>query len=290
MDLDRLYASSAATLRSTNVVVASSLHIIHKVRPNPDDQMTCIGEAGLARIKLNALARRYPGILYHLPTFAAGNFRLIGADYTCAFSIYESGTIVCMGTRNEIVALQAVHTMIRLLNKMGVCCSLNKWNIYNRVFSVHVKSYLNLGLLTQRWGEHVKYNENIFPAATIECSKLVMPVKSHMTWEVFDSGKLNGTGAESEVEVKAVFRWLYYNIFIHIMISKTGLKKTEKKRITKNTNLNMRYGWQFNETEEVLMTRETTCIAGGDEDKTDGETRQLALLTSLGNIGKKTAY
>lgn len=282
MDFDKIYQSSASTLRSTNVVVASSLHIFHKERNNPDDQMTCMSDVG-PRIRLNALARKYPGVLYHLPTFAAGNYRVIGADFKCAFSIYESGTIVCMGTRDEVKALLAVHTMIRLLNRMGVSCALNKWNIYNRVFSVHVKSYLDLSVLTKRWGEHVKYNENIFPAATIECKKIAMPVTSHMTWEVFDSGKLNGTGADSAHEVREVFRWLYYNIFIHIMIPKTGRKKTEKKRITTNTNLNMRYGWEF--TEPALAIEEKD-----DSDKAvknGGDTKQLALLSSLENIGKK---
>jgi TATA-box binding protein (TBP) (component of TFIID and TFIIIB) len=284
MDLDKIYQSSASTLRSTNVVVASSLHIFHKQRDDPDNQMTCMSD-GVPRIRLNALARKYPGVLYHLPTFAAGNYRIIGNDLKCAFSIYESGTIVCMGTRDEVKALLAVHIMIRLLNKMGVSCALNKWNIYNRVFSVHVKSYLDLSLLTKRWGEHVKYNENIFPAATIECRKIEMPVKSHMTWEVFDSGKLNGTGADSAHEVREVFRWLYYNIFIHIMIPKTGRKKTDKKRITTNTNLNMRYGWEFNDAPLVIEDKDESELS----DKGDEKNKQLALLSSLENIGKKIA-
>jgi len=259
------------TLRSTNVVATANL------------------DRG---VDLDDLAKNNPNILIHRGTFAAANIRLMKPK--AVFSLYESGTMVCMGTDTKASALAAVLKFVRILNIYGIKCKSKGMYVYNNVACAKIPFWLDLNKLLRNWGHAVKYTNGVFPAATVTCANLPIDPPSNLTWALFESGNMNATGAMDMEEIERVLRWLYINIIHDIelldaeLLAAVQKKKAPRKVIKEYTRVVQRNPLEEDDEDDGEEEEEDTC---DDNDYTNplSKKRKLAdeVIQSMQRINQK---
>jgi TATA-box binding protein (TBP) (component of TFIID and TFIIIB) len=167
-------------------------------------------------IDLKALARQQPGLIYHRFTFAAASFRLKNPHSTCL--VYPIGVLVCMGSKSITEARLACQKYVRLLCSFGVQCRIIGFKVDNVVSSVLTPFPLDLPKLKCDWDHMVTFDRAEFPGATLKCSELPISPPTSITMELFASGKINITGADSVKETDRVYDNVRDNILVRIRV------------------------------------------------------------------------
>ena len=248
---ERIVAKSNATVRSTNYVASATL-----CRRDADNRARSV------RINLPELARNHFNFIYHPRTFAAANMRVLPR---ATMSVYESGTIIIMGMATQATCLNSVKQTVVILTKMGTPCELYNFKLHNLVFCAFLGYTMNLEMLWQDSVKNkgfVKYNAQVFPAASIKCNKLP-GFDGDVTVLIFPSSKANITGAKNEMQAYETWDKLVRMVLIHYIVvgPNSRYKGTKRKRM--RTNL---------EVEAVAIYEEVNKFNDGDgNENEDGD-------------------
>lgn len=184
-------------LRATNFVATGAL-LLH----------------GATSVDVAALARKHFGVSHNVDTFSAAVVRLVPPNRsTC--SVYQTGTVGCMGATTGEDAVAALQIFVRLLWRWGVKASLCGVRVDNVVSSV-MAFPLNLRKLQRRWSSMVRYNRDNFPGATLVCSHLPMTPPTTVVMELFDTGKINMTGAKDLAEIQRAYDFVHKHVLVRI--------------------------------------------------------------------------
>jgi transcription initiation factor TFIID TATA-box-binding protein len=173
------------------------------------------GKLNVSSINVEEIAKRHPGAIFYVFRFAALINRLTWPRTAC--SVYPTGMVACMGAKTQTEAVLALHKYVAILNIQGVPCRLVNLKIDNVVSSV-LTFPVDLNMLLQKWGHVVKYEHENFPGATLDCSGLPIDPPTKIVMEIFESGKINITGARTRAEVERVYPYVHHNILVVIRI------------------------------------------------------------------------
>jgi TATA-box binding protein (TBP) (component of TFIID and TFIIIB) len=221
------------TLESTNYVASTKLC-----------QRNRAGEACNVGIPLAKLALNNPNFIYNPKSFAAGNmtFPMRGT-----LSIYQRGKLICMGMPDTIESLKRSYQCICLLNTMGVPCELELFNVHNMVFCAFIHHHIDLALLfkdSAKRNAFAKYDDEIFPALTIQC-RLIPGFSDDITVLIFGTSKANITGAKTEKIAQRTWWKLLCEVLVHYIIvgapQPMKSKKLKRQQQLKNVSCQSTY-------------------------------------------------
>ncbi|MFH1126594.1 MAG: TATA-box-binding protein [archaeon] len=147
-----------------------------------------------AKIPLSRLAMELEGTEYEPEQFPGLVLRL--TDPKAAALIFNTGKIVCTGTKSPEQAKQAVANIVEKIKSLGIdVTSTNELTIQNIVASASVGAELNLNQIAFQL-EGTEYEPEQFPG-------LVYRLDGPKTvFLLFSSGKVICTGGKSEGEVR----------------------------------------------------------------------------------------
>jgi TATA-box binding protein (TBP) (component of TFIID and TFIIIB) len=194
------------TLRSTNYVASTKLCTRNSA-----------GEACNVTIPLATLALNNPNFIYNPKSFAAGNMTFPRRG---TLSIYQRGKLICMGMPDTAESLLRIYQCICLLNQMGVPCELDAFDVHNMVFCAFIHHHIDLERLfkdSAKSKAFAKYDDEIFPALTIQC-KLIPGFTDDITVLIFGTSKANITGAKTEEIAERNWWKLLCEVLIHYII------------------------------------------------------------------------
>jgi transcription initiation factor TFIID TATA-box-binding protein len=149
-----------------------------------------------SQIDLNDLAMTLEGAEYEPEQFPGLVYRM--KDPKAAFLIFQSGKVVCTGTRSPKEAQQALDRVIRDLSEVGFYVLPKAvLKIVNIVASSDLQTEFNLNQVAMGLGlENIEYEPEQFPGLVYRMRnpKVVMLL--------FSTGKVICTGATNEENVK----------------------------------------------------------------------------------------
>ena len=132
-----------------------------------------------------------------------------------AVLVFSSGNLVCTGTKSIAQVKEVIHTVIKILRKIGVkITDKPKINVQNIVASGSVDLTLNLNALALEL-ENTEYEPEQFPGLVY---KLVEP---NATFLLFSNGKLVCTGTKNRKELETAKKQLLKNL-------KAAIRKIKK--------------------------------------------------------------
>ena len=141
---------------------------------------------------LNAIVRAFPEVQYRPKVFPGLAFRL-KRPKSCAL-IFESGKMVCTGTKSEMQARRTIKKLSRELRKAGIIISSKpEIAVQNIVASVNLKQPIDL--IEAAYKLRLMYEPEQFPGAIyrMEDPKVV--------FLIFTNGKLVCVGAKREGDI-----------------------------------------------------------------------------------------
>lgn len=157
-----------------------------------------------SKIPLSRLAMELEGTEYEPEQFPGLVMRL--QNPKAAALIFNTGKIVCTGTKSPLQAKEAVGNIVKKINSLGIDISeINDLKIQNIVASANVGAELNLNQIAFQL-EGTEYEPEQFPG-------LVYRLNGPKTvFLLFSSGKVICTGGKSEEEVHESVKKLKENL------------------------------------------------------------------------------
>ena len=120
--------------------------------------------------------------------------------------IFSSGNIVCTGARNMKKVKEAIHKIIKSLEKLNIKITIEpKVEIQNMVASGSIGMDLNLNVLALKL-RNTEYEPEQFPGLVYKLNK------TNATFLLFSNGKIVCTGTKSEGEVYEALDILVNNL------------------------------------------------------------------------------
>ncbi len=156
-------------IKIVNIVVSSSLE--HEI---PLEKMA----ATLSNTEYNP--EQFPGLVFRIKEPKASAL------------IFSSGNIVCTGARNMKKVKEAIHVIIKSLEKLGIKIKIEpKIKIQNMVASGSIGMKLNLNVLALKL-RNTEYEPEQFPGLVYKLSG-----DTNATFLLFSNGKIVCTGTKS---------------------------------------------------------------------------------------------
>jgi len=114
--------------------------------------------------------------------------------------LFNSGKIICTGTKSVSEAKQAINRLVEELGKVNIkITSTPDITVQNMVASGSVGGALNLDRIVFKFN-NTEYEPEQFPGLVYKLT--ASPVLSHITFLLFGTGKIVITGAKSESEIQ----------------------------------------------------------------------------------------
>jgi TATA-box binding protein (TBP) (component of TFIID and TFIIIB) len=166
-------------------------------------------------INLSAISAEHAFCNYHRGTFAAMGVRI--SVPKCSALIYPAGVVVCMGTQLIPQTWLAALKYVDILNDpIGIPCDMTGLQTDNFVCSVQTFRLDLAGGIRPEWTNMIVYDARRFPGAIVRCKYMGFPFETNVHMALFESGKVNITGARSLYEALYVFVCFYCQFLIHM--------------------------------------------------------------------------
>ena len=169
-----------------------------KIEPKVTIHNVVASAAFKHRIDLNSIVKAFPKVEYNPQRFPGLAFRLKKPKSCCL--IFNSGRMVCTGTKSVREARRAVLKVARELKKNGiVIVGTPELEIQNIVASVDLGNLVidvdDFVYAAYRFGKKAMYEPEQFPGAIYRMED------PHVVFLVFSTGKLVCVGAKMEEDV-----------------------------------------------------------------------------------------
>nr|CAH7746596.1 unnamed protein product [Callosobruchus chinensis] len=117
--------------------------------------------------------------------------------------IFQSGKIVCTGSRNESDALLAAKKFAKIIQKLGFNVQFANFKIQNLVATCDLRFPIKLENLNMMHGQFSSYEPELFPGLVYRM------LKPRMALLIFVNGKIVFTGGKSRQELKDALDNIY---------------------------------------------------------------------------------
>jgi len=120
--------------------------------------------------------------------------------------VFSSGKIVCTGAKTEKESYRASTRFARIIQKFGFAVKFLNFKIQNFVASVNLNFKINITLLSQFHFDFCNFEPELFPG-------LIYRMKNpSVLFAIFNSGKINITGANKHSEIFEGFEKLFSSL------------------------------------------------------------------------------
>ena len=111
--------------------------------------------------------------------------------------VWDSGKVVCVGVREEMVARDAFHICSKIIRDAGFKAKVRKFKVHNFVASWDMSTRIRLEDFARANKPHSSYEPELFPGCiyTLEKTKIL----------IFMSGKVFMTGIKNESDVGKIY-------------------------------------------------------------------------------------
>ncbi len=175
---------NSRNIKIVNIVVSSSLQ--HEI---PLEKMA----ATLSNTEYNP--EQFPGLVFRIKEPKASAL------------IFSSGNIVCTGARNMKKVKEAIHVILKSLEKMNIKIKIEpKITIQNMVASGNIGMNLNLNVLALKL-RNTEYEPEQFPGLVYK-----LPGDTNATFLLFSNGKIVCTGTKSSEDAYRATDMLVENL------------------------------------------------------------------------------
>lgn len=172
-------------------------------------------------LKIEKIIQRCHGFSMNIRMFSSLIIHLASPRLTIL--IYRRGVFMVLAATSINQAYLGCTKLELFLRRCGIECSVRGYRPCNFVNSVYAFS-LDLPRLYSEYGAFVQYSDN-FPGATIHCNYMKLEYDTKIKLEVFDSGKINVTGAVQQDEAMKVFVRVYFDVLCDPSIRRGGSKR-----------------------------------------------------------------
>ncbi|CAH2016075.1 unnamed protein product [Acanthoscelides obtectus] len=117
--------------------------------------------------------------------------------------VFQSGKIVCTGSRNEPDALLAAKKFAKIIQRLGFNVQFANFKIQNLVSTCDLRFPIKLENLNMMHGQFSSYEPELFPGLVYRM------LKPRMALLIFVNGKIVFTGGKSRQELKEALDNIY---------------------------------------------------------------------------------
>ncbi|KAL7721831.1 TATA-box-binding protein 1 [Entamoeba marina] len=159
------------------------------------------------QLDLRKIVQKARNAEYNPKRFAGAIMRISSPKSTAL--IFQTGKIVCTGTRSIEDSKIAAKKYARIIKKIGYTIRFSNFNVQNIVGSCDVKFQIALRNLVDTNLELCQYEPEVFPGLVY---RMVVP---KVTLLVFSTGKVVLTGAKDEESLNTAYKNIYPTLLLN---------------------------------------------------------------------------